>query len=202
MKLHLPIANVVAVTNLMLKHGSGDDATLVPAKALTFRAEVAPEILEQFRAGLTDRFFDKAKDKEPRVPSIPELDGALGWGVEYESGTLRLDLSDLDDLDFEDEELALGGVNAKDITFEPLRTGMVALKVNAIVETDDAELRGKLDALLRHTVKATFSKLTQKPLMEPEKPQDGPNPNQAELPIDDKGVSATTDGQPITPLVH
>jgi hypothetical protein len=199
MKLYLPIANVTAVTNLMLKHGSGEGATQVPAKALTFRAEVAPEIIEQFRAGLTDRFFDQAADKAPRVPSIPELDGPIGWRTEYEHGTLKLDLSDLDDLDFEDKHLTLGGVNAKDITFEPLATGMVALKVNAIVETDDAELRGKLDGILRHAVKATFSKLTQKPLAEPEGPQK--DANQGELPIDD-GSKATSDGEPITPLMH
>jgi hypothetical protein len=200
MKLYLPIAKVVAVTNLMLNHGSGEEATLVPAKSITFRAEVEPKLLEEFRAGLADRFFDPVASKEPRVPAIPELEGPIGWKTEYESGTLRLDLRDLDDLDFEDEELLLHGVNAKGITFEPLATGMVDLKVNAIVETDDAELRGKVDALLKHTLKATFSKLTQKPLMEPEGPQDGANPNQGQLPID--GATATTDGQPITPLVH
>jgi hypothetical protein len=145
MKLVLAIAQVAAVTNLMLKHGSGEDATLVPGKCLSFRAQI----------------------KAPRVPSIPELDGAIGWKTEYESGTLKLDLSELNDLDFEDDELVLTGVNAKAITFTPLATGMVDLTVNAIVELDDPELRGKLDAILRHTVKATFLKLTQKPLAAP-----------------------------------
>lgn len=171
MKLVLAIAEVVAVTNLMLRHGTGEDATLVPAKALTFRAKVQPSQLEELREGLADVFFEKT-EKAPRVPSLPEIDGAIGWKTEYESGTLRLDLSNLDDLDFDDEELVLGGVDAKDITFEPLAAGMVDFKVNAIVKSDDPEMRGKLDALLRHTVSAEFSKLTQKPLAEPKKPKD------------------------------
>jgi hypothetical protein len=166
MKLVLAIAQVAAVTNLMLKHGSGEEATLVPGKCLSFRAQIEPHALDELREGLADIFFEKT-EKGPRVPSIPELDGAIGWKTEYESGTLKLDLSDLDDLDFEDEELVLTGVNAKAITFTPLATGMVDFTVNAIVELDDPELRGKLDAILRHTVKATFLKLTQKPLAAP-----------------------------------
>lgn len=200
MKLQLPLADVSAVTNLMLKHGSGEDATQVPAKAITFRAEVAPEILDQLREGLADVFFEAVAAKAPRVPSIPEL-GAQVWKTEYERGTLALDLSDLDDLDFEDLHLTLSGVDVKDITFEPLATGMVAFKANAVVETDDSETRGKLDAILRHTVKATFTKLTQKPLAEPKKAKDDAADGQGTL-IDDKGAAVTTDGQPITPLVH
>lgn len=198
MKLALPLAQVVAVTNLMLRHGSGDEATLVPAKALTFRAEVHPEILDQLREGLTDKFFDAAVGKAPRVPSIPEIE-TLAWKTEYESGTLALDLTELDDLDFEDEHMTLSGVDAKDITFEPLATGMVAFKVNAIVTTDDAEERGKLDGLLRHTVRATFSKLTQKPLAEPKKP--GDDSAQGDL-LKQPETPPTTDGEPITPLIQ
>ncbi len=191
MKIVLAIAEVVAVTNLMLKHGTGEDATLVPAKALTFRAKVPPVVLEQLREGLTDRFFEPAPEKAPRVPSLPELDGAIGWKTEFESGTLRLDLSNLDDLDFDDEELVLSGVDAKDITFEPLATGMVDFKVNAIVKSDDPEMRGKLDALLRHTVSASFSKLTQKPLAEPKKAKEDAS-TQASLPIGQAQEPAAT----------
>lgn len=181
MKLSFPICYITAVTNLMLKEGSGDDATHRPAKAITFRAEVSPSQLDELRDGLSNVFFEPAHDKAPRVPAIPEL-GVQHWKTEYEHGTLALDLSKLEDLDFEDEHLTLGGANVKDLEFEPLSTGMVSIKGNAVVETDDAELRGKLDGLLKHTVRATFSKLTQKPLAEPEGPQD--DANQGRLPID------------------
>lgn len=191
MKLSLAIAQVVAVTPLMLKHGSGEDATLVPATSLTFRAEVNPEQLVELREGLADKFFEAVAPKAPRVPSIPEIEGAIGWKTEYEDGTLRLDLSELEDLDFEDEEITIGGVDAKGITFEPMAKGMVDFKVNAIVRSDDAELRGKLNALLRHTVRATFSKLTQKPLAEPKKPSDdAADPNQGKLPMEGDPVAA------------
>jgi hypothetical protein len=172
MKLSLPIAQVVAVTPLMLKHGNGEDASLVPATSLTFRGPIEPKQLEELREGLSDRFFEPASGKAPRVPAIPELDGAIGWKTEYEGFTLALDLSELEDLDFEDENLTITGVDAKGISFEPLATGMVDFKINAIVQTDDVELRGKLNALLRHTVRATFSRLTQKPLAEPKKAGD------------------------------
>lgn len=199
MKLTLIVAHVAAVTNLMLKNGSGEEATLVPAKALTLRAEVEPKMLDELRANLADRFFDQPTEKgAPRVPSIPELDGPIGWKTEYEGATLALDLSELQDLDFEDEHLTLTGVNAKDITFQPLPTGMVDFKVNAIVETDEPEMRGKLDALLKHTVRATFSKLTQKPLIEPEKPGDDAASKQTKLGLE----PPTKDGKPVEPLMH
>jgi hypothetical protein len=181
MKLTLIVANIAAVTPLMLKKGSGDAATQVPAKALTIKAEVAPELLNELRDGLADKFFEPPTKDAPRVPCIPEIEGAIAWKTEYESGTLALDLSQLEDLDFEDKHLTLHGVSAKDIAFEPLPSGMVAFKVNAVFETDDAELRGKLDGLLRHVVRATFSKLTQKPLIKPEGPQDDAASRQQEL---------------------
>lgn len=182
MKLYLPIAEVTAVTPLMLKMGTGEDATLEPATSLTLRAEVHPEVLDELREGLSDRFFEKGDGKSPRVPCIPELDGALGWKSEYEAGTLKLDLSDLEDLDFEDEELTIGGVDAKGITFEPLPKGMLDFKVNAIIRSDDVELRGKLNGLLRHTLKATFLKMTQKPLAAPKAPKDDAASRQPALP--------------------
>lgn len=170
MKLTIEVAMVAAVTPLMLKHGSGEDATLVPASSLTLKGEVAPKQLEELREGLSDIFFEK-NEKGPRVPSLPEL-GAQSWQTEFEDGTLKLDLEDLEDLDFEDEELAMSGVELKSIAFEPLKTGRVDFSCNAIVRTDDAELRGKLNALLRHKVGVSFSKLTQKPLAAPKKPSD------------------------------
>lgn len=171
MKLVLSIANVVAVTPLMLKHGTGDEAALEPATALTLRADTPPSILEELREGLADKFFEPA-EKGPRVPCIPELAGALGWKTEFESATLKLDLSNCEDLDFSDEELVIAGTELKGIEFEPLSTGMVGFKCNAIIRSDDPELRGKLNGLLRHTVSATFTKLTQKPLAEPKKAKD------------------------------
>lgn len=204
MKLILPIANIVAVTNLMLKHGSGAEATLVPATAVSFKGEVDPKMLDQLREGLSDIFFEKATTKAPRVPSIPEL-YAMSWKTEYEGGTFTLDLNELDDLDFElDEtgELQFAGVDVKALTFEPLAKGLVLFTGNAIVPTDK-DGRGQLAALVRHTVKATFSKLTQKALAEPEGPQKDANPDQGKLPIEGvKEAPPTTDGQPIVPLVH
>lgn len=181
MKIVLPIATVAAVTPLMLKHGSGEEATLVPAKSITFKAEVQPVTLNELREGLDERFFEAASEKGPRVPALPELDGAIGWRTEYEGGTLRLDLSQLEDLDFDDEELVLAGVEVNSITFEPLATGMVAWRMNAIVTSDDPEVRGKIDGLLRHTVSAEFTKLTQRPLAEPKKPKDDMANKQGEL---------------------
>jgi len=182
MKLAMPLAYVGAVTNLMLNHGSGEDAELVPAKALQLRAEVSPEILDQLREGLADKFFEAAVPKAPRVPSIPELE-VMNWKTEYERGTLAINLADTDGLAFDDEDITLTGVTVKSITFEPLATGMVDFKVSAIVETDE-ETGGKLAALLKHTVKATFSKLTQKPLAAPDKPKDdAADANQGKLDI-------------------
>jgi hypothetical protein len=172
MKLYLASANVVAVTNLMLSHGTGEDKTLVPAKALSFRAEIDPKLLDELREGLADLFFEPSNGKGPRVPSIPEIDGAIGWKTEYEGGTLKLDLGQLDDLDFDDEELVCTGVDTKAISFEPLATGRAIFKCNAIVTSDDPEMRGKLDALLRHDLPVTFTKLTQKPLAAPKKAGD------------------------------
>lgn len=181
MKLYLPIAQVTAVTPLMLKHGTGEDAGLEPATSITFRAEVDPKLLDELREGLADRFFEPVNGKGPRVLSVPEFEGAFGWKTEYEGSNLVLNLEDCDDLDFDDEELVLAGVDAKGITFEPLAKGMVDFKVNAIVRSDDPELRGKLNGILRHTVKAVFSKLTQKPLAEPKKPKDDGAKDQGKL---------------------
>lgn len=188
MKLVFPAAFISAVTNLMLKHGSGDGATLVPATALKLKGQVDPKMLNELREGLRDKFFD---DNKPAVPTIPEL-AALGWKTEYEGGTLALGLGDTEDLDFDDESLVLMGVDAKDIIFEPLATGMCDLEVNAIVQAD-TETRGKLTSLARHTVKATFSKLTQKPLAEPKKPSDDA--------ADDRQRPLTADGEAIVPLL-
>lgn len=190
MKLVLPIATVTAVPNLMLKMGTGEDASLVPGTCLCLRAEVTPEILDQLREGMSDDFFEKAGGKSPRVPRNPEL-GAQIWKTEYEGGTLALDLSELEDLDFEAEVLTFGDVDAKAIGFEPLAKGMVEFSVNAIIKTDH-EGRGQLAALLRHKFKVTFSKLTQKPLAEPKKPSDdAANPNQGKL-LEDGGSASTT----------
>jgi hypothetical protein len=167
MKLILPLAYIPAVPNLMLNEG--DD--LVPAICVKFEAEVAPEILDELRPGMAAVFFERpAGDKAPAIPKMPEL-AALGWRTEYEHGRLEIDLSDTDGLAFGDAELACSGVDVKAIEFEPLATGLVAFKANAIIRGDE-ELRGKITALLKHTVRATFSKLTQKPLAEPEKPKD------------------------------
>lgn len=197
MKLYLANALVVAVTPLMLKHGSGEDATLVPATALTFSAQVPPKQLDELRAGLSDRFYEPEQPKLPRVLSVPEIDGAIGWKTEYQSGTLKLDLEQLEDLDFDDDELVVSGVNAKGITFEPLATGMVDFKVNGIVTSDDPELRGKLNGLLRHKLPVTFTKLTQMPLAEPKKPKDDASSGQGTLeggmpPAPTEGESVTT----------
>lgn len=167
MKLVFPLAYVAAVTNLMLAEGEDQ----VPAQALKIEAEVAPELLNQLRDGLADVFFERpAGDKAPAIPRVPEL-AALSWRTEYEKGRLELDLEDTEGLAFTDQQLAFQGVDVKAIEFEPLATGMVAIKANAIIRGDE-EQRGKVTALLKHTVKATFTKLTQKPLAEPEKPQD------------------------------
>lgn len=192
MKLVLPLAYIGAVTNLMLSHGTGEDATLVPATAVKLEADVDPKILDELREGLRNTFFD---DNKPAVPKIPELE-AMAWKTEYEGGTLSFDISDTEDLDFEadDDRLVYLGVDVKAITFEPLATGLVAFKCNAIVRSDEAG-RGRLAALLKHNVKATFSKLSQKPLAEPKKPSDDAAPSpQQEL--------VTADGKPITPLMH
>jgi hypothetical protein len=180
MKLLLAIANITAVTPLMLKMGTGDDATQVPATSITFRGEVEPTLLDELRPGLSDFFFSKQSDNSPRVPLLPELVGALGWKTEYESGLLALDLSALEDLDFDDENLAIPGVEVKGITFEPQANGMCDFKMNAIVKSEP-KLRGKLNGLLRHTLRATFSKLTQKPLIEAPKPSDDAASAQTQL---------------------
>lgn len=180
MKLAIEIALVAAVTPLMLKHGSGEDASLVPATSLSLKGEISPKQLEELREGLADLFFEPS-EKGPRVPSMPEL-GAQTWKTEYQDGTLKLDLEDLDDLDFEDEEIAISGVELKAISFEPLTTGKVDFSCNAIVRDTDADLRGKLNALLRHKVGVSFSKLTQKPLAAPKKPADDSSAHQAPLP--------------------
>lgn len=189
MKLAIPNASIRAVTNLMLSMGTGEDAQQVPATAVQIKGDVEPKALEQLRAGLADKFFEPAAGG-PRVPCIPEL-AALTWKTEYEGGTLVLDISELDDLDFDaGDELRFTNVDAKDIVFEPLANGMVSFKVNAIVRTDQ-DGRGRLAALLKHNVAATFSKLTQQPLAEPEGPQDDANPDQGKLDIT----------PPITPLM-
>lgn len=166
MKLALPIAYIRAVTNLMLNEGEDQ----VPAIALSIESEVLPAILDELREGLFGKFFDVVSDKAPAVPSIPEL-SALSWKTEYERGTLKLDLEETEGLAFQDELLEHGGVDVKAITFEPLPTGMLQFKCTAIVRADE-EGRGKLTALLKHNVKATFTKLTQKPLAEPKRPKD------------------------------
>lgn len=177
MKLVFPLAYVAAITNLMLSEG--DD--LVPAQAVKLEAEVHPDLLNELREGLPDVFFDKpAGDKAPAVPRLPEL-AALTWRTEYEQGRIELDLSDTEGLAFEDREIACQGVDVKAIEFEPLATGMVSIKANAILRGDE-EQRGKITALLKHTVRATFSKLTQKPLAEPKRAKDdAANANQGEL---------------------
>jgi hypothetical protein len=167
MKLVFPLAYVKAVTNLMLSEG--DDQ--VPAQSLTIEAEVVPSTIDELRDKLSEVFFDMvAGDKAPAVPRLPEL-AALCWRTEYENGRLELDLTDTEGLAFSDQRLEFQGVDVKAIEFEPLATGMVAIKANAIIRGDEDQ-RGKLTALLKHTVMATFSKLTQKPLMEPEQPKD------------------------------
>lgn len=201
MKLYFPAAYIPAVTNLMLKMGTGEDASLVPAMALSITAEVNPKMLDQLREGLSDVFFEPASEKAPtapRVPSLPEL-AALQWKTEYEC-TLVLDISELNDLDFEAERLTFTGVEAKAISFEPLATGGVAMKLQVNVRADQ-EGRGQLSALLKHEVRVTLSKLSQKPLIEPDKPKDDAAKNQGRLPIGD-GSTQTSDGEPITPLRH
>lgn len=173
MKLALPDAYVPAVTNLMLNEG--DD--LVPASCIKLEAELDPKALEELRPGLRDKFFEQGT--KPAIPSIPEL-AALSWKTEYEKGDLVLDLSETDGLDFKDTELRYAGVDVKAIEFEPLATGLVAFKANAIIRTDEKG-RGKLTALVKHNVKATFSKLTQKVIEE--EIQETEDDNQGELEI-------------------
>lgn len=190
MKLVLPIASVTAVPNLMLRQGSGEDSILVPATCLCLRAEVTPEILDQLREGMADDFFEKGVGKAPRVPRNPEL-GMQTWKTEYQGGAAALDLSELEDLDFEAEVLTFTDVDAKAICWENLTKGVVDLQMNAIIKTDH-EGRGQLAALLKHKFKVTFSKLTQKPLAEPKKPSDdAANPNQGKL-LEDGGSASTT----------
>lgn len=179
MKLNLPNAYIKAVTNLMLKMGTGDAATLVPATAISMEDEVAPGILEELREGLRGKFFDM--EQRPPVPSIPEL-AALTWRTEYEGGVLVFDLEGCEDLDFEvkGDTLEMKGVDVKSITFEPTATGRVAWHCTAIVRSDQKE-RGYLTALVKHNVKATFTKLTQKPLEPPEPQPDNP---QRQLEVD------------------
>lgn len=176
MKIVLAVAYVSAVTNLMLSHGED----LVPAIALKLQAEVEPKLLEELRAGLTEKFFEAAVGDAPRVPCIPEL-AALTWKTEYEKGTLTLGLTETEGLAFKEEELRFTGVDTKAISFEPLATGRLAFECNAIIRADE-DGRGKLTALLKHNVKATFSKLTQKPLAEPKKPADDAASTQQVLP--------------------
>lgn len=182
MKLVLPVAYVAAVTNLMLNVGED----LVPATALKLEAEVDPRFLEELRIGLFGKFFDEPAKEAPAVPSIPEL-ATLVWKTEYEKGTLTLFLGDTQGLAFEDPELRHPGVDVKAIEFEPLATGRLSFRATAIIRADE-EGRGKLSALLKHEVRATFSKLTQKPLLEPKKPADD-----AQVPLDLKPLIPNAD---------
>lgn len=176
MKIVLAVAYVSAVTNLMLSHGED----LVPAIALKLQAEVDPALLEELRAGLTEKFFEPAVGDAPRVPCIPEL-AALTWKTEYEKGAILLDLSETDGLAFEEDELKFTSVDTKAITFEPLAKGRLAFECNVIIRADE-DGRGKLTALLKHNVKATITKLTQKPLAEPKKPADDAASKQQVIP--------------------
>lgn len=165
MKLEFAAAYIGAVTNLMLKHGSGDNAQLVPATAVKIESEILPVQLEELRAGLRDKFFEPGS--EPGIPSLPEL-GALIWKTEYAGGTIAFGLDELKDLDFEvkDGALLFHGANLKDIEFEPLAKGTAAFNANVIIKTDGVG-RGQLAALLKHKVKATFTLASQQPLDAP-----------------------------------
>lgn len=166
MKLTFPLAYIGAVTNLMLTEG--DDQ--VPAQAIKIEAEVVPALLDQLREGLADVFFEQpAGEKAPAIRKIPEI-GSIAWKTEYERGRLELDLSETEGLAFTDERLEFQGVDMDvksiELSAPDLAEGIVAITLNAIVKGDE-EQRGKVTALLKHTVKATFSKLTQKALAEP-----------------------------------
>lgn len=208
MKLLLVSATVTAVTNLMLKHGSGEDARLVPATSLSLKAEVPPALLDELREGLANVFFEKqaAGSSAPRVPCLPELD-TLSWKTEYQEAVLTVDVEAIaDELDFEVPEsgkLRFGDTEVKSITFAPSPKGAVDFTCNVIVR-GDAEDRGRLTALQRHKAGITLEQLSQKPLAQPKKPADDAakaDDRQPGLPLAD-GAGITADKAPITPLVH
>lgn len=157
MKLTLDEAYVSAVTNLMENHGED----LVPAKALKLTATASAFVMDQFSSALEGTLF--AKD----LPRIPEI-GSVRLRAEYENAHFAIN------------GLKFTRAEVSKIEFEPKAGSLVGLVLTVKVTPDEAQA-GKLDALLKHTTKVVLEKMTQKPLVEDEEPDDGDGDGQGEL---------------------
>lgn len=174
MKIVISKATVKAITLLTERHGE----ELVSAKSLTLKAQVPPEVLDEFNAKLRLALF--ADD----IPAFPEL-GVVELKTEYEGA------------DFTIHGIKCSGAELSKIAFAAMPGYFVDLALTVKVTDYDEEKGGKIDNLLRREVKVTIAKAVQKRIDEGdggEERDDG----QPTLP----GVPPTTDGKPITPLLQ
>lgn len=132
---------------------------------IKFKAEVKPEVLDEFDAQIRPRLFD-----DQGAPAIPDL-GVCHWKPGYENGDMNIGGNKIAD------------TKVLNITFEPKPGGMVEIRGWARC-TPDKELTGEISFLLKQQVRLSFLKMTQIPLIkagaednpEGDEPPDGGQP--------------------------
>lgn len=142
---------------------------------IKFTADVKPGDLDELSTEIRPRLFDASG-----APTITEL-GRCHWRTEYEKG----------DMNIAGHKVPNTGL--LNITLEPMLKGDVELKGWARVSTTDEGLAGALAMLIKQTVKITFKKMTQVPLIKT-----------GDAPDDDEADGKKKDGQgdlQITPLL-
>jgi len=152
MKIVISKALVAAVTNIAEIHGE----VIVPANALKLEGAVPVDILDEFSTALKGMLF---KDDIPRIPEI----GMMQWHTEYENASMAIG------------GMKFNNVEVSKITFSPEPGFYVSLVLTVKVHADE-ERAGKLAALLKHTVKVTLEKMTQKAIQEVEDPEAAQQP--------------------------
>lgn len=139
MKLVLPNAEVVSVTNGKEYHGE----EIVPCHDVKLRAQCSAEILEEFKEGLGKRCHNKEG-----IPLDPEI-GPMAWLPQYENATMKIST-----LSFVKTEL-------KKIFITAAAGNLVDIELVARVKCDD-DKAGRLGHLVGLEKTATFEKMTQK----------------------------------------
>lgn len=139
MKLVLPNAEVVSVTNGKEYHGEA----IVPCHDVKLRAQCPADILEEFKEGLGKRCFDKNG-----IPLDPEI-GPMGWIPQYENSTMKI------------STLSFVKAEIKKIFLTAMPGNLVDVELIARVKCDD-DKAGRLGHLVGLEKTATFEKLTQK----------------------------------------
>jgi hypothetical protein len=174
----LKISATEAYVKAVTVHGENHGDDIVSAISVSLEFAMLPRMLRQFSEALFDLLFDPNQ-----IPRIPEL-GVMHWKSTYDKATFYLGEHEYKPCD------------VKKLTFAAREGFLIDVTLNVKVSKPTAEQRGQLSGFVKQEgVKFTLESM-QLRVDEPdeEEDEDAPDDRQGTLP-------ATTDGQPIAPLI-